>query len=595
MSRPRAAGETRRTRKSPDILTAKQVEFTRMMIAGKYTIMDIRNACGIAQPTYYKWLENPLIHQRIVDAQGKDSNEVLDVVGAKDFDDNIDVDQEIKKRALKDFHFFRKEFLGRTSFKCQKQWIEWIEAEDKTVLLCPRNHGKSTTIIDYCIWRIVKDRSIRILMVSRSSKLAARWVASIKRVLEGRGKYKRLVKYFGAFKPLGVPEKWKQSEIIVEGPPLEEPPPTLSCYGMTAAIYGLRADLIFCDDIVDTENSDTEEQREKVLDTLISAIDNILDVDSGQGVKLGIIGTRKHPLDLYNHLKHLDEFSVHTQKAVIKWDYPSVILCPERFDIEFFRKKRSSGLRRFNREFQNAAFDDKDVIVPSDAFDGEKNLDFSRSYGDKLENWYIIISVDPGLNSRDKATFAMSATAYDMDGADDRHLIDWYDGMVPSKDQPRLINSWYHKYGASALVIEINACQKYLMDSVIEAARTGGEYDGIVWPRRRIIVKPHVTRESKISEPRAGLDIVGHYFETNSWHLPAQEEEDREKTDEFVQQICGYTYREHKKAHQLMTLWFAENEILSLSNEFECTYRQNVPDFLQGEETFVNLSEMYEE
>ena len=549
---------------NPRIMSAKQLQAIAMIASGDVPQREMLKDLGINSTVLTKWQANEYFMDKVYEMQATVAAQALGDIQKKVTVKKRTpgkIDPQVRARALIDFNYFRREFLGRKRVVCQGRWGRWFEEEDRSVLLCPRGHGKSTTVVDYVVWKIIQDRTIRVLVLSKNSKLAKRWIYAITAMLEGRGRYRKIVQYFGAFKP-DVPEKWTQEELIVEGASVEEPHPTLSCFGITAAIYGLRADLILCDDIVDTQNAGTEEQRDKLRDVFFSAIENILDAVDGRKPKMFVIGTRKHPLDLYNDLLSTPEFKVHIENAVQDWS-KGRILAPELFDIEFFRKKLAIlKVKKFNREFQNASFDERDVIINSDAFDNMGNLDELRSYGHRFDNWYVILNVDPGTSLKTKNTFAISVTAIDPEDENRRFLIDWNDEFVPSEDQPRFICAWYHKYGASAVRIESNACQKYLMDSVQREALAGGVYGGVVWTRFLPNVHPHFTSHTKLNDPVAGLETIGHHFEMGNWSLPYATEADITKTHEFIDKLVGYTYREHRKAHHAMCLWFGENEAL---------------------------------
>jgi hypothetical protein len=585
----------RAKRGNPRLLTGNQLTAIALLAKGDMVENDIRKTVGINDQTWRNWKNQSGFMDKVYELQGQIAGDTLKEVQehAKRKPIAKAPNPEIRERALKDFDFFRREFLGRKYVVCQKRWGNWFEKEARPVLLCPRNHGKSTVVVDYAIWRIINDRSIRILVLSKSSTLAERWVRSIKSILEGRGKYAKVVQYFGTFKPPGKPDKWTQNELIVEGASPEEPHPTLSCFGVTAALYGLRADLILCDDIVDRENAATEEQRDKLKDTFFSAIENILDAANGKDPKMIVIGTRKHPLDLYNDLINLEGFNVHVENAVKDWK-KGRILCKELFDMAFFRDKLAKlGLKKFNREFQNASFDDRDVIVSSDSFLNDMNLDIDRSYGDMpFKRWYVIVAADPGTSTKKKETFQAVVVAVDPEDDRKRYLIQYVEDFVPSEDQPKYLCALYHKYGAGAMRIESNACQKYLMDSVVRESMEGGMYNGYVYPRFMVNVHPHFTSSTKLNDPIAGLETVGHYFEEGLWRLPVKTEVDQDRTNKFIDKITGYTYRERNKAHAVMCLWFAENEILEyLTSTYEAYYRSNVSDYLVGQEIWVDLRE----
>jgi hypothetical protein len=575
-------------------MTGKQRQCIAMLAIGEATHREIFDTLGINGTTLKSWRENPFFMEKVYAHQDRLVDEAVEAqlkkVQTQRPKGSPKLDEELWKKCMADngFDLFREHFLGRKKVACQSQWGKWFRKEERSLLLCPRSHGKTTTVIDYVVWCICRDRQIRVLILSKSGKNASRWVRSIKAILEGKGKYEKLIHYAGVFKPDNA-EKWTQEELIVEGADPAEAHPTISCYGITASIYGLRADLILCDDIVDDKNSQTDEQREKLEDTFFAAIENILDAVDGKKPKMFVIGTRKHPLDLYNTLLSTPGFDCHVQNAVIDWAHARV-LAPELFRITYFREKLAKlKIKKFNREFQNAAFDDRDVIVAADAFDDERNLDLARSYGHFQDNWHISICVDPGTSLRVKGTFAAAVIGFDPDQPHKRYLIDWTDEHIPSEDQPRFICHWHHKYKASAIRIETNACQKYLMDAVQREAMVGGNYGGVVWPAFMPNVHPHITNRTKLNDPVAGLETVGHHFEEDQWSLPYGTEKDVAKTQEYIDKLVGYTYREHRKAHHVMCLWFGENEILDRQNRVMNVILLGQPHYRAKERRFAEI------
>jgi hypothetical protein len=575
-------------------MTKKQLRCIGMLATGETTHREIFDTLGINGVTLKSWRENPHFMEKVYAFQDRLAEEEVEAqlkkVASSRPKGSPRIDEELWKRCMSDkgFDEFREVFLGRTPVKCQSRWGKWFLHEARSLLLCPRSHGKTTTVIDYVVWCICRDRTIRVLILSKSGKNASRWVRSIKAILEGKGKYEKLIHYAGVFKPDNA-EKWTQEELIVEGAEPEEPHPTISCYGITASIYGLRADLILCDDIVDDKNSQTEEQREKLRDTFFAAIENILDAVEGKTPKMFVIGTRKHPLDLYNDLLSTPGFDCHIENAVIDWAHARV-LAPELFNITFFREKLEKlKVKKFNREFQNAAFDERDVIVSGEAFDGDRNLDLTRSYGHYHDSWHITIAVDPGTSLRVKGTFAASVIGFNPEEPHKRYLIDWTDEHIPSEDQPRFLCAWYQHYKASAIRIETNACQKYLMDAVQREASLGGNFGGVVWGTFLPNVHPHITNRTKLNDPVAGLETVGHHFEEGQWSLPWGTEKDMAKTQEFIDKLVGYTYREHRKAHHVMCLWFGENEILDRQNRVMNVILLDQPHYRARERKFVDI------
>lgn len=225
-------------------------------------------------------------------------------------------------RALEDFDYFRKRYLGRVPSPWQVdaayRIVEKLESMEKEfiVLNCPPGAGKSTLFHDVAVWCIVRNRAIRIMIGSISQTLAKMYSRRIRETLERtipmhpdpemvrRGLALNaeacLALDYGRFKPTNVGALWRAEEFIVEqygAGGLDNKEPTVSAYGIESEFIGHRADLCLFDDVASPENSKESAARDKLLERW----DSMAEARVEPGGVLSVIGQRLGPQDLYAH------------------------------------------------------------------------------------------------------------------------------------------------------------------------------------------------------------------------------------------------------------------------------------------------------
>ena len=191
------------------------------------------------------------------------------------------------KRALEDFSYFQRRYLGRLATPWQAEAAyairDLLESPEKefVVINAPPGSGKSTTFAhDVLVWLICRNRAVRILMGSKVESAARRYVARVRRTLERTTPYlpedeeiarglavpaeATLADDFGSFKPDNR-DLWSAEGFVVAqhgNIAIAEKEPTVSAYGMDSGFLGMRYDAIVWDDLVDKLVMRTAESRE---------------------------------------------------------------------------------------------------------------------------------------------------------------------------------------------------------------------------------------------------------------------------------------------------------------------------------------------
>lgn len=179
----------------------------------------------------------------------------------------------------------------------------WTRQDHKShqLLLLPRDHMKSALVAYRVAWSLTKDPTLRVLYVSSTSNLATKQLKFIKDIF--------LSPIYRKYWPEMVNEeeskreKWTETEISLDHPLRKKEAirdPSIFTAGLTTGITGMHCDISVLDDVVVKENAYTDDGREKVKQqySLLSSIE-------GTNGQQWVVGTRYHPLDLYNDMAEM--------------------------------------------------------------------------------------------------------------------------------------------------------------------------------------------------------------------------------------------------------------------------------------------------
>ena len=209
---------------------------------------------------------------------------------------------EARQAAERDLEtFIRLVHPGRVLGGIHSELISWwtrSEAKKHQLVLLPRDHGKSAMVAYRVAWEITKNPHYRVLYISSTANLAEKQLKFIKDILTSRI-YRR---YWPEMvnEDEGKREKWTNSEISVDHPIRKAEAvrdPTVFTAGLTTGIVGMHCDIAVLDDVVVGDNAYSDDGRDKVK-TQYSFLASIEGADAQEWV----VGTRYHPLDLYNDL-----------------------------------------------------------------------------------------------------------------------------------------------------------------------------------------------------------------------------------------------------------------------------------------------------
>lgn len=300
---------------------------------------------------------------------------------------------------------------GRVLGSVHSEVIRWMtreQAKTHQLILLPRDHQKSALIAYRCAWEITRNPAVRILYISSTNRLAIQQIKFIKDILTCdiyRRYWPEMVAADEAKR-----EKWSATEFCVDHPLRKQEAvrdPTVFTAGLSTSITGMHCDIAVLDDVVVYENAYTEEGREKVK-TQYSFLASI----EGANAQEWIVGTRYHPLDLYNDLisKEISKYDMTTgnllgseelyevfqRQVEDRGDGTGQFLWPRQqrgdgkwfgFDFDILEKKKAQylDLTQFRAQYYNDPNDIANSAITRDLFQYYEPHQLKRMEG----KWYI--------------------------------------------------------------------------------------------------------------------------------------------------------------------------------------------------------------
>ncbi len=317
----------------------------------------------------------------------------------------------------------------------------------RSLALAPRGFGKSTLLsVVRCIFEIVRNPDIRILLASNTHSQAAAFVGEVRGHLERNRIFHRI---FGDL----VGRKWTDRELIVNSRRRIAKEPTIFATGVDGALVSRHFDLIICDDIVDEENSRTEARREKLRTWFFKVLLPCLEPEA----KLCLVGTRYHYRDLYGHLIASGFFPSVTIIRAIDADGKSP--WPERFSVERLEQiRRDAGTVIFNAQYQNDTEAMKGAVFKED---------WLRFYDMLPAQLRIFQGVDLAI-SRESGSDFFAIVTVGIDAWGNVYVIDCHQARLSFRQQTAAVVKRFLQFDPIRVAIESNAYQAAQVERVRE-------------------------------------------------------------------------------------------------------------------------------
>lgn len=160
---------------------------------------------------------------------------------------------------------------------------------DRVIIQGFRGVAKSFLTCAYAVWRLWKDRQLKVLIISASSDRADANARFIKRIIQ-------TIPFLDDMR--ASKDQLDTQNLFDVGGAIADISPSVKSVGITGQITGTRADLLIADDVEVPKNSATQMQRDK-LSEQVKEFDAILK----PGGQIIYLGTPQNEASLYNALQ----------------------------------------------------------------------------------------------------------------------------------------------------------------------------------------------------------------------------------------------------------------------------------------------------
>lgn len=440
----------------------------------------------------------------------------------------------------------------------QRTWHELLRDHPRVGIIAPVEHGKSQHAIGTLIHRVGLDPSIRSALISNARPQAEKLLRSVRRHVESNP---RVLEVFPHLRRSTHPlDPWHTTMLTVERPFISKDP-TVQAAGIGTKILGSRLDLAVIDDILDLDNTRTEERREKTLDWLETEVFSRVTDD---GV-IWWIGTPFHEEDALHHFERVPGWVIKRYCAVHNPDDPRDRwdpLWPDQWPRErLIDKAEGTTPHNFARTMlcrvrsSQAARFDKAWIDLCVANGRGRTLLASAPTTRTGQQWPCFTGVDLGVGQKEKHDLSCLFTialepAVPLPGLTDlpgrpirrRMLVDIQSGRWTAPEIVRRILATHQRFG-SILVVESVSAQRYILQWAGQAG---------------VPVRPFETTAAKKMDPDFGIETVGVEMSNGRWIIPsgATGLELDPEVEAWIREMLLHHPEEHP-GDRLMASWFA--------------------------------------
>ena len=267
------------------------------------------------------------------------------------------------------FEFVMKDFTGKPIKLAphQRVGLEFMMAHGRSVNMWPVGTSKTFIAVGLTLFFMGRDPTIRGAVVSATEEQAKKIVALVRGYIEGSTELHLVFPALRQSTREG--DQWTQTSLTIERPRGIKDA-SLTAYGVDSPrIIGTRLNWVVLDDLLNDENTSTQELRTKLVMSLDQAILSRVDAvgeSNDRWSKVVMINTPWHPKDVVHHAR--DEYGWACMRMdclgdIEVWDDRR---CFERF------LEGSTGIRIPNPMFGKTW--DSELLRPADPLDSSSRL-----------------------------------------------------------------------------------------------------------------------------------------------------------------------------------------------------------------------------
>lgn len=430
----------------------------------------------------------------------------------------------------------------------QAAWLELFTTEPLTVLLAPRDHSKSWTLVVYLLWRVWRHNRDPDTTQLKPGLTDGRWEGVLFSATKPQAEtffevfqslmlanavlFADILPDFRRGRAAQIRNVWSRTRSRLKNRA------EVSIRAFQTSVRGLHPDLLVLDDCLHDKNSLTKFQRDKVWRYFTGTL---LPMGARQVI---VSGTAFHYDDLLHRLRPKPfkgkrnpikvAFGWHKYKAL---DVATKqVLWPRRHSYEELMGLREFDATAFSREYQNDPVDDAASMFPTTltaaAFDA--TLTFALGYRANKAQEYVVMGYDVAASAETSADFTVAWVAA-VERQTGHRTVLWgerHQGLgFPA--QISLIRDLVVRYGVDLAVVEENGLQKWL------------KYELDKMPETAHVVIGHTTGQEK-GDFGTGVPSLKISLANRLWKFPVGDEQCEVMAKTWQTEMAAFGWRDGK-------------------------------------------------
>lgn len=537
------------------------------------------------------------------------------------------------RTAIEDFGFFRRRYFGRNSMPWQEraayEVLRLMATDDREYVVMnePPGAGKSTLFThDLVAWLIARDRTIRILLGSRTGGQARLYLGRLKRTLERDVTLRApadalalgtafdaeatMAADFGTFVPERKAAGWSSDAITVRqtnGMSTDDKEATAAAFGQDEGFLGGRYDLCVWDDLVDRKNV-----KGQALANLTEWWMTNAETRLEPGGLLLLQGQRIAGDDLYRFC--LDMKTLHDEPKYQHVVYPAhdesvceevhdetakpwpegCLLDPVRLPWKDLATIRKTSLHTYDVQYQQNDGDAAATLVQSAWLRGETDSDgylapgcydndrpAGHAHPDDVAEGWSVVCVDPSptnfwavgwwLARPEINRYVLVEGVRAKMGSEQFLSMNLDTGQFSGLLEELRVHSVNIGAPITHVVVEYNAAQRYLVTQP-HVHRWQSSHG--------VTIVPHQTSANK-NDPTYGVTSIADYFRQGAIRIPLGDTNAREFAATYAHELTHWP--DGRTDDTVMMTWFLLKSVQTAYTPR--TYKPPTfdrPDFLGG-------------
>jgi hypothetical protein len=338
------------------------------------------------------------------------------------------------------------------------EWHRLIDQHPRLVLLAFVEAGKSNAItVARTLFELGRDPSKRIAIISNVAGQAQKLLGSVSQYIEHSPE---LHEVFPHLKP---GSRWASNAITVKRPTISKDP-SVQALGVHGPIMGSRLDLVIVDDILDYENTRTQEQRAQALAWFDSTVLGRV-VANGRVI---VLGNAWHPEDLLHKLAAREKSWVAKRYGIVdeqgnpRWGavWPLDRIAAKRLELGPLESARA--LDCLARADETSIFREDWIAT---AIERSRGMDSIRYLATIGPGCFTVCGVDLGISKKRTADLSAITTVF-VNERGHRELLNVESGRWDVFEIMQRIRHHNARYQPSHVVVESVQAQQFVVDLV---------------------------------------------------------------------------------------------------------------------------------